>query len=52
MPVFRQAIARDSEIPSNTGDLTEGSNLYFTNARADARISTWAQGQQPIWNDT
>ena len=23
----------------DTGDLTEGSNLYFTNARADARIS-------------
>ena len=23
----------------NTGDLTEGSNLYFTNARADARVN-------------
>ena len=25
--------------PFSTGDLTEGSNLYFTNARADARVS-------------
>ena len=42
------SIARDSEIPSDTDGLTEGSsNLYFTDTRADARISTWARANSP-----
>ena len=36
----------------NTGDLTEGSNLYYTNARADARIAAASLGDLSNVNTT
>ena len=33
-----------SEMSGDSGDITEGSNLYFTNARADARIAAASVG--------
>lgn len=33
-----------SEMSGDSGDITEGSNLYFTNARADARITAASVG--------
>jgi cytoskeletal protein CcmA (bactofilin family) len=33
-----------SEMSGDSGDITEGSNLYFTNARADARIGAASIG--------
>ena len=33
------SIARDSEIPSSTSDLSEGTNRYFTNERVDDRVN-------------
>ena len=42
------SVSSDSDIPSNTDDLSEGSsNLYFTNTRADNRIATWARANSP-----
>ena len=40
VPSGTGTIALTSDIPSDTDGLTEGSsNLYYTNARADARIA-------------
>jgi len=33
--------------PFDTDDLAEGSNLYYTDGRADARISSWQAGTLP-----
>ena len=35
------------ELPTTTSLIPEGANLYYTNARADARISTWARANNP-----
>ena len=59
-------LANVSEIPTSTTDLAEGTNLYYTDARADARIAAAsigdlsdidlstppAQGQVLSWNST
>ena len=39
--VDSQVASKDalSELSGNTGDISEGSNLYFTNTRADARVN-------------
>lgn len=39
LPNTTGTIAKTSDIPSTTSALPEGSNQYFTNARADARIA-------------
>ena len=49
------SIARDSEIPSSTTNLSEGTNLYFTNERVDDRVNallTQGTGITLTYDDT